>query len=576
MNCKNLFKAATVFALTLSTASIAAPANPNGTNPYSKKAGEAYAKLPDVKKGGTLYTHLLSNPKALNPFLSEDIDAKAVLRYLMCRLMEKDSETGEYFPLLAEKVEVSKDHKVITYTLRKEATWEDGTPVTTEDAEFTYNTLMDPKVEAAPERSYLGPFKFEKVDQYVFRLIFDNPNVNTLLNINDDFVLMQKKQYAGVKDFNKSKGIIEPVGNGPYKLKSFSRDQKIEMERRKDWWGYKLPQFRNMYNFDTIVYRIIPDTALAYEKFMKGEIDVFAMNAELFGTRVKGSDKDKFGTETNSSKPMWAKHFRTQAPAPWTYIGWNLKRPMFQSKKTRQALAQLIDYDQIINKVYHGEGIRCVSPFGSETPNSAPDQKSKAFKFNTAKALEMLKADGWADTDGDNVLDKVIDGKKVKFEFVLRYNSENPMRAKVSQMIKEQFKKAGITVNVQAMEWNTHVAEIGNRNFDAIVMGWGNGNMNADAKQLWRSTSYENKGSNYTGYNNPEVDKLIDESEKELDPNKRFKITQKIGAMIYDDQPYAFIVEIPGFMLGVHSKIKAKKWAMRFDSDPPLWMYSAE
>ena len=71
----------------------------------------------------------------------------------------------------------------------------------------------------------------------------------------------------------------------------------------------------------------------------------------MFGTRVKGSDKDKFGTEPESGKSIWAKHFRTQAPAQWTYIGWNSKRPVFASKKTRQALAQLIDYDQISEKV---------------------------------------------------------------------------------------------------------------------------------------------------------------------------------------------------------------------------------
>jgi ABC-type transport system substrate-binding protein len=547
-----------------------------GVNPYSKKAGEAYLKLPTAKKGGTLYTHLSSNPKALNPFLTDDVDTKAVLKYLFARLMERDSDTGEYFPYLAEKLEVSKDHKVMTYTLRKDATWQDGTPITTEDAEFTYNTLMDPKVEAAPERAYLGPFKFQKIDEHTFSLSVEQPNVNTLLNFNDDFMLMQKKQFAGVANFNKSKGIIDPIGSGAYELKSFSRDQKIELVRKKDWWGYKIPQFKNLFNFDSIVYRIIPDSALAYEKFMKGEIDVLAMNAELFGTRINGSDKDKFGTGPESNQSVWAKHFRTSAPAPWTYIGWNLKRPMFQSKKTRQALAQLIDYDQIIDRVYHGEGVRCVSPFGSATPNTAPNQMSKAFKLNPAKALELLRADGWADTDGDNVLDKVIDGKKVKFEFTLRYNSENPMRSKIAQMIKEQFKKAGITVNVQSMEWTAHVAEIDNRNFDAIVMGWGNGNMNSDSKQIWHSKSYDNKGSNYVGYSNPEVDALITESEKQLDPNKRFKITQKIGALIYDDQPYAFIVEVPGFMLGVHSKVKAKKWAMKYDSDVPLWMYSAE
>jgi len=537
------------------------------------KAGAIYAHLPDVKKGGTLYTLIHDNPKALNPFLSDDIEPKAVLHYLFARLMERDSETGEYFPMLAEKLHVSKDHKTLEYTLRKDATWQDGTPITTDDVEFTYRTLMDPKVEAAPERAYLGSFRFEKVDRYTFRFIVEHPNVNTVLNFNDDFMVMQKKQYDGVKDFNRSKGIIDPIGSGPYVLKSFSRDQKIELERRKDWWGYRIPEFKNLYNFDTIVFRIIHDSALAYEKFMKGEIDVLSMDSETYGTRVKKVDQSRFGNGPESNKPIWAKHFRTKAAAPWTYIGWNLKLPMFRSKKTRQALAHLINYDEIINQVYYGEGIRCVSPFGTETPNSAPNQKKKAFSFDPALGLKMLKADGWSDSDHDNVLDRMIDGKKVKFAFTLRYNSENPMRAKVAQMVKEQFKRAGIAVNVQALEWNSYVAEIEEHHFEAFVMGWANGNLNADARQIWHSGSHENKGSNFVGYSNPEVDALIAQSEKEMNPKKRFKITQKMGAIIYDDQPYAFIVEIPGFILGVHSKIHSKIWAMRYDNDPPLWLY---
>ena len=545
-------------------------------SPYPKSAGDSYAKLPAAKKGGTVFTRLLGNPKVLNPIITGDVDSTNVDYFIFARLMEQDRETGDYFPMIAEKMDVSKDHKVMTFTIRKTATWQDGTPITTDDFEFTYQTMWDPKVDAAPHRAYMGEFKFEKIDTYTFKLTVAVPNVNTLPNFIDGFVPIQKKQYVGIPDFNKAKGIIDPIGSGPYKLKSYSRDQKVELEKVKGWWGDSLPQYKNLNNFDSIVYRIIPDTALAYEKFMKGEIDVIEMNSEMFGTRVRGSDKDKFGTDPDSGKSVWAKHFRTQAPAPYTYVGWNAKRPVFASKLTRQALAQLIDYDQITEKVYHNEGIRCISPFGSGTPNTAPDQKSKAFVLNPKKALALLKSDGWADTDGDSVLDKVIDGKKVKFEFTLRYNSENPMRAKVAQMIKEQFKKAGILVNVQAMEWNAYLAEIGNRNFDAIVMGWGKGSLYPEANQIWSSKSQENKGSNYVAYGNQKVDALIADSLKELDVKKRFKIMQQIGALIYDDQPYAFIVEMPGFIMGAHSKIKAKKWAMKYDDSPALWQYSAE
>jgi peptide/nickel transport system substrate-binding protein/microcin C transport system substrate-binding protein len=276
-------------------------------NVFSKKAGEAYRQLPEAKKAGTLYLQVIGNPKALNPLLAEDTTSRNVVDYLFAQLMRKDNNTGEYYPMLAEKVEVSKDHKTLTFTIRKDAVWEDGTQITSDDAEFTFTTLMNPKVEAAALRSYFEGMKFEKVDTQSFRFLVDRPNVNTLSSILDDFMLIQKKQFLTASDFNKTKGIMEPVTSGPYRVKSFARDQKVELELKKEWWGFKIPELKNQFNFESLVLRVISDPALAYEKFLKGDIDILEMNAETFGTKVKGIDHDKFGEDSNSKKPVWAK-----------------------------------------------------------------------------------------------------------------------------------------------------------------------------------------------------------------------------------------------------------------------------
>ncbi|NDG85422.1 MAG: hypothetical protein EBX52_10370 [Proteobacteria bacterium] len=541
----------------------------------SKSAGQELRNLPSVKKSGTLYLQLSGNPRVMIPCLANDLPSRSVSYFLFAQLMMRDGETGDFYPYLAEKVEVSKDKKDMTFTLRKDATWDDGTPVTVDDVEFTYQKIMDPKVEAAPVRSYIETLKFTRIDERTFRFHADQPNVNTLSETIEDFHVIQKKQFAGAPDFNKAKGVMEPVGSGPYRLKAFSRDQKLEFELKKDWWGFKIPEFKNQYNFENLVFRIIPDRALAYEKFLKGEIDLYEMTAEIFGTKARGVDKEKVGADAGTDKAVWAKHFVNDAPATFSYVGWNLKRPVFRSKKTRQALAHLINYDEIIEKVYYGEGVRCISPFGSRTRNSAPDQKAKAFRFDPKKGLAMLKEDGWSDADGTNVISKEIDGKRVRFEFTIRYNSDNPMRAKIAQMVKEQFKKAGIVVNVQAIEFNTLITSIEGHDFDAVVMAWARGPLHPDSKQIWHSKSADNKGSNYVSYSNPEADKLIEQATAELDPEKHIRLNQKIGAIIYDDQPYAFLAEVPGFIYGFkRDKLKAKKWVHRYDDLLPVSVYS--
>jgi len=131
-------------------------------NPYSKNTGAAYEKLPKVKKGGTLQLHLAMNPKALNPMILNEMDVKEVAGLIYAHLMNYDRETGEYYPALAEKLDASKDQKTATYTLRKSAVWHDGTPITTDDVEFTYQKLMDPKSESAPTRATIGNFTLEK------------------------------------------------------------------------------------------------------------------------------------------------------------------------------------------------------------------------------------------------------------------------------------------------------------------------------------------------------------------------------------------------------------------------------
>ncbi len=545
----------------------------NFSPPYSEHAGDSFKNLPPVKKGGVLYTRLKSNPRTLAPIITPDVESDNVVQLLHSPLMERDQETDEFFPVLAEKALISKDFKTVQFTLRKEAAWDDGTSITTDDVEFTFNTLMNVKTDSAPRRANMEGYHFEKVDERTFRIHLDHASINLMPTLAQEFRILQKKQFEHEPDFNKSKGILMPVTSGPYRVKNFSRDEKVELERKKEWWGWKLPQFKNLYNFDSIVYRIIPDQALAYEKFIKGEVDVDEPFAEIFGTRIKGTDQDKFGTSPESGKEMWATLHKTSMPAPYTFIGWNLKNPLFQSKRTRRALAMLLNYDEIIKKVFYGIQIRRTGPFGSLTQNTAPEQAKSLIPFDLKKGIEELKADGWNE-GADGILEKEWNGKKITFKFSLKYNSNNPMRAKIAQMAQAQFKKAGIEVLVQAIEWNAYIDEINDRKFDAFVLGWGKGFNHPEARQLWHSKSYENKGSNHGGYSNPEVDRLIEQADTELNGKKRYKLMQKIGALIYDDQPVLFICELPGYLAMYHQKVKSTRWAMKYDDHPALWLLS--
>jgi ABC-type transport system substrate-binding protein len=542
---------------------------------YVPKAG-FIEKLPVPKKGGIAYLSLNANPKVMNPVLSNDANSSTFDPLFFASLMIEDSGSLAIIPYLAESVTVSEDKKAYTYTLNANAKWEDGTPVTTDDVKFSFDTMMNPKVDAAAQRAYWQGVTLEVKDPRTFTFKVSEPQFDTFRSLGY-FYPVQKKQFAGESDYNKAKGILAPVTSGPYKLKSFSRDQKVEIERVKDWWGSKHPTLSKIFNADTVVFRIVPDANLEYERFIKGELDALQFegpNIETYVMKVKGADKDKFGAKPGSGKPLFNVEVANKSPRPYYYVGWNLRKPIFKSKKTRQALAQLADVKQISDKVFYGYYIQTTSPFGSTSMNSDQTLRTpgKMFAYDVKKAIAMLKEDGWADSDGDNILDKTIDGKKTPFKFELKYNSNNVSRGKIAQILKENFKKAGVELVIRSVEWNALLSDLETRQFEAVIMGW-TSTPYPNPRQIWHTDSEKDQGSNMVAYSNPKVDELIGKANLETDLTKRSKIMQEINRILYDDQPYMWLVEPRAVLMGLNSRLKSPVWAMEYSSGPSWEAY---
>ena len=529
-------------------------------------AKSSYEKMPVPKKGGT-YTDVLSiTPITLNPLLANTADDAAMIGYFFMPLFNKDSETYLDLPALAEKVEVSKDKKDYIFTLNKNAKWSDGTPVTVEDVEFTFQKLMDPKVEAAAQRSFMDGVTFQKMDGLKFKFTVSKPKFNSL-SVLTSFSPVQKKQFEKESDFNKTRENLHPVGNGPYKLKSISRDQMVVLERDQNWWAKDLPDYRVMSNFDVIQLKIIADPALRYENFLKGNIDTMLFLADQYAKQVKGVDQDKIANKPNSGKPLWADQFLTSGSMPWYGLGINQKHVFLSSQKTRQALAYLVDYQAVIQKAFFNLVTQSISPFGSRTDNVPAELKSGAgkYKYDPKKAAALLKEDGWADTDKDGLLDKTINGKKYSFKVELKTYAGSQPGINTAQILKESWKKAGVELSIRMMDGSALYKDFDDSNFDMIHMGWGGGSIYPDAKQIWHTDSAKG-GSNHVNYSNKKVDELIAKSNMEFDQKKRAKLLQEINREIYHDVPYIFTVEKNLILEGINSKLKSPVWIQKYST----------
>ena len=526
----------------------------------------SYSKFPAVAKGGQFVEAVTLNPDTLNSILWTTADDLAILEWIYLPLFDLDPDTYETFPVLAEKVDVSKDKKEYTYSLNAKARWSDGTAVTADDVEFTFNKLMDPKVEAAVQRGFYENVTFQKIDALHFKFKTTSPKFNTLEALNS-FSPVQKKQFELVEDFNRTKENLRPIGTGPYRVKSMSRDQNVILERVTDWWAKDLADFKARNNFDTIYFKIIPDAALKYEKFLKGEMDSISLVADQYVNQVKGVDADQVGSEPNSGKKVWAKMFQSDRPTQWGGFVINLKKPIFSSLKARQALAYLTDYQTILEKGYLGTTDKAVGPFGTKTNNTAPELKlaKNQYQFDPKKALELLKADGWADTDGDNILDKMIDGKRTPFKFEFKIASVSSAQVRTAQIMKEKLKKYGVEVEIRAVEGSAFFKDVQDGNFEVAFAAFGAGSMYPDPRQEFHSKSSDG-GSNFGHYSNPQVDQLIEQANLEFDRKKREKILQEISRILYKDLPWIFVSERDTVLQGLNSRIKSPKWIFRYST----------
>lgn len=517
--------------------------------------------------------HEISDPDGMNPFTATAANSLYIQNNIFSKLLVYDLQTNKLVPQLAVSL---PDIQVLekgpyaggvslTYEILPEAQWPNGTDVTAEDYVFTIKTIKNPKVNSAQMRPYFeflsdieidptNPKRFtiyskeryfrsvESSGQETFILPeyhYDPEGIMrgyTLTQLNDpeqEETLMRDpvlERFA--HEFNSAKYNREPefvVGCGPYQLTEWETNQRLVLERKTDWWGDKVKGRTSLEAFPPrLVYRIISNMTAAITSAKDGQIDVIR---SISPTRfIELKEDAKFSSTFDLSTPdQFAYH----------YIGMNSKRPIFKDKRVRRALAHLIDRDDMIGAIFEGLAIKTNGPIN---PSKKYYNKSlEGIAYNPQLAQELLADAGWKDTDGDNILDKVIDGKKVDFKIEYKYNQGNNERKNIGQILKTEAQRAGIEVVLTPVEFVTLLEDADQRNFDLVALAWVKTPGLDDMKQVWHSDFDRPGGSNRVGFGTAESDALIDQIRVTLDEEKRNELYKKVQRIIYEEQPYIFL-----------------------------------
>jgi peptide/nickel transport system substrate-binding protein len=229
-------------------------------------------------------------------------------------------------------------------------------------------------------------------------------------------------------------------------------------------------------------------------------------------------------------------------------MGFNLKRKPFDDVRVRQAINYAIDKQEIIDGVLLGLGEPVASPYKPGTRWSNP--KLKPYPYDPKKARALLREAGFADTNGDGILEK--DGKPFSFEILTNQNKEREMTA---VLIQRRLKEVGIEVNIRVLEWASFLGRfIKPKQFDAVVLGWSL-SLDPDQYGIWHSSQQAPGQFNFISYSNPQADKLLEAGRIELNPDKRMKIYHAFSKILLEDSPVIYLSAGYG-LSAIHKRVK--------------------
>ncbi len=500
--------------LTLAISACAAPATDSGAT--ADTTADTEVAQPAAASGEKVMTGAWVGP-CCNPIeFLDPMSAGGAYHWhnkIYSRLVTYNVEYTEIIPDLAESWSVSDDSLTWTFVLRDGVTWHDGTPFTAEDVVFSIETCVNPAVscDLAGSLSVItGAQDFidgtadsivglAAVDEHTVTITTDGPTA-PLLDILAETWMVQKASLGQVpadQIDNSDYWSTQAIGTGPFKFSKYVEGQYVETVRFDDYW-------RGAPKLDKLIRREFKDPATALIAFDAGEIDHTYLTADEVERESQNANAVIF------PGPSGVDNAITLNPE---------KNPLFGEPLFRQAILYAIDRTSIIESIYGGAAQAVPCLFGN--PKYYPDDIEQ-FEYNPDKARELL-----AEVGAQTPLNIVMD---------TYYNDQ--LSADVMAVMQQNLADVGINIELMPLDgasWSSRYYD--NSESEMSFIGGANGADPNRAYQYFYSTSPSN---NYK-YNNPDVDKLLDEGRNAMDPDARTPIYQEACRVLGQDQPWIFL-----------------------------------
>ena len=505
------------------------------TYAWSEVVDKTYFGDPNAKKGGTLnYIHSLfpRTMRIIGQNSSQVLNSRTISALCYEGLLSQHPITLDFIPSLASHWFISDDKMHFKFRINPDARWWDGNPVTADDVIATWDLRMDETILSPSEQMTYGKFERPVAEsKYIVSVKANSISWRNFLY----FASMPLHPNHILKDLDGTAFLEEYAfsvipGTGPYIIeeKNIKNQESYTFERRTDYWASESPFNRYKYNFNKIKVSAVKDNdALQYEKFKKGEQDLFNVNRSRRWVEE---------TDFESTQKGWMKKQRifSEKPAGTSGYYFNMRKWPFDDKNVRYAFCYLYDREKMNKEMYYNE-YGMMNSLYSGTVYENPD--NNPFEYNPEKAIQLLKASGYTKRNDDGWLVQEETGKILSFEIAIQKTSAY-MVTPVQQMMKEY----GIDMQIKFMDYNTMIKNVNARNFNICVLAYSGLIFPNPEGSLRSELADQNDNNNVWGFKSDRVDKLLDEYDICFDQERRIEIIQEIDGIFGEVHPIAFSI----------------------------------
>jgi peptide/nickel transport system substrate-binding protein len=481
---------------------------PSSSEPASSEAGES-AESAEVKD--TLVVATTYDAKSLDPHATNDVASSNVMQQIYGTLV-KLNENNEDVGSLAEKFEVV-DELTYKFYLKQGVKFHNGEELKASDVVYTLKRAISPiGGSIAHIVGDIDPEGFEIVDDYTVIVKTKTPNSSflpSLTHFGGGVILNEKAVEEAGDNYS-----MNPVGTGPFKFESWAKGNEIVLARFDDYYGDK-PSFAKM------VIRAIPEATNRTIELESGGVDI-AYDITTNDIKRVEENKDlklirKMGNST-------------------TYFAFNTEKEPFNDPKVRQAIGLAIDTETIVNAVFRGVGAPAQ---GAVPPNIKYFNKELgAPDFDVEKAKALLAEAGYPD------------GFKAKV-----WTNEKKARVDMCTIIQSQLKEIGVDVEIQVLEWGAYLEGIKTGQHEMFMVGWSTQTPDPDMSLYGPFHSSQKGKNNFSYYDNPKVDELLQQGRLMEDSPEREAVYAELQSIIRNDAPW-IVMNNGEIVVGVRSNIE--------------------